>query len=78
MTKKIISHLCVMKDKSSKYTGVYFRDDPKYVAKPWRMQYGRNGVRIIQSYATERLAAIAYDMRLIRDYFEPVNILKRA
>lgn len=46
--------------------------------RPWRAQIIVNGVRLVcQTYATEREAAVAVDMALIRNGYPPRNILKK-
>lgn len=68
----------LMKNKTSVFTGVYKVTKHSSHHKPFRMQFNREGVQTTKCYATEREAAIAYDMMLIKHNLKPINILKKA
>lgn len=60
----------------SKYKGVY-SPTPRVIGRnnEWRARIVINGVKYDSYYATEKEAAKAIDMILIRHKKEPVNIL---
>jgi hypothetical protein len=66
-----------VKKSSSKYKGVYRSiNQGKYIRFTARIVLD-GGMKHIGAFKVERDAAIAYDMALIRNGEDPVNILKR-
>jgi hypothetical protein len=61
--------------KSEKYKGValYYASTKEM----WRYQLKINNTRFTGLYETEKEAAIAYDMKLIDNGKQPVNVLKK-
>ena len=67
--------------KYSKYKGVSKRvcsnsTHEKTNNSPWQALFSLKGVRWKSTWATEREAALAYDMKMIELGLPPVNILK--
>ena len=66
------------KSKSEIYKGVYKAKRPSVgSAECWVASGSINGVRFNTHSPTERGAALKYDMKMIENGKEPVNILKR-
>lgn len=63
----------------SRYKNVY-RPNPRHYTRKnqWRMRIRIDGVTYDQFYATEKEAATAVDLILIRHGKQPVNILKKS
>jgi len=65
--------------KHSKYKGVSKYSNRDKREKPWKSAYTnkKTGFRETSQHETEKQAAKAYDIKLIKNGLEPVNILIR-
>ena len=62
---------------TSKYKGVSKKRSCSSNSKDWIMAITINGERLYKRFARERDAAIAYDIKLLENGRDPINILTK-